>query len=147
MEREAPSDTGRCCVIKSTGSPRFVTFSTRSAASSGSALFDACNNLRAKLARLAGMDPDSARFGDGRIEAAGQSRQLVDLVGPGGIDADGEIVPGKDVPSDPAQPENGTVRITNTFRIAEPRRNLEISLSSSVENTWAAVGGAAPGGS
>ena len=64
------------------------------AASSGSALFDACNNLRAKLARLAGMDPDSARFGDGRIEAAGQSRQLVDLVGPGGIDADGEIKPG-----------------------------------------------------
>ena len=64
------------------------------AASSGSALFDACNNLRAKLARLAGMDPDSARFGDGRIAAAGQSRQLVDLVGPGGIDADGEIKPG-----------------------------------------------------
>jgi xanthine dehydrogenase YagR molybdenum-binding subunit len=64
------------------------------AASSGSAMFDACNNLRAKLARLAGMDPDSARFGDGRIEAAGQSRQLVDLVGPGGIDADGEIKPG-----------------------------------------------------
>jgi xanthine dehydrogenase YagR molybdenum-binding subunit len=31
------------------------------AASSGSALFDACNKLRAKLARLAGMDPDSAR--------------------------------------------------------------------------------------
>src|SRR5277367_2592431 len=64
------------------------------AASSGSALFDACNNLRAKLARLAGMDPDAARFGDGRIEAAGQSRQLVDLVGPEGIDADGEIRPG-----------------------------------------------------
>ena len=64
------------------------------AASSGSALFDACNNLRAKLARLAGIDPDTARFGDGRIEAAGQSRQLVDLVGPEGIDADGEIRPG-----------------------------------------------------
>jgi len=64
------------------------------AASSGSALFDACNKLRAKLARLAGMDPDSTRFGDGRIEATGQSRQLVDLVGPEGIDADGEIKPG-----------------------------------------------------
>jgi len=64
------------------------------AASSGSALFDACNNLRAKLARLADMDPDAARFGDGRIAAAGQSRQLVDLVGPEGIDADGEIRPG-----------------------------------------------------
>jgi xanthine dehydrogenase YagR molybdenum-binding subunit len=64
------------------------------AASSGSALFDACNKLRAKLARLAGMEPDSARFGDGRIVAAGQSRPLMDLVGPEGVDADGEIRPG-----------------------------------------------------
>jgi len=64
------------------------------AASSGSALFDACNNLRAKLARLAGVDPDTARFADGRIEAAGQSRSLGSLVGPEGVDADGEIVPG-----------------------------------------------------
>ena len=60
------------------------------AASSGSALFDACDKLRAKLARLADMEPDSARFGDGRIEAAGHSRPLIDLV----IDADGEITPG-----------------------------------------------------
>jgi xanthine dehydrogenase YagR molybdenum-binding subunit len=64
------------------------------AASSGSALFDACNELRTKLARLADMDPDSARFGDGRIEAAGESRLLASLVGPEGIDADGEIIPG-----------------------------------------------------
>jgi xanthine dehydrogenase YagR molybdenum-binding subunit len=64
------------------------------AASSGSALFDACNNLRAKLAQLADVDPNAARFGDGRIADAGQSRQLVDIVGPEGIDADGEIRPG-----------------------------------------------------
>jgi xanthine dehydrogenase YagR molybdenum-binding subunit len=64
------------------------------AASSGSALFDACNKSRAKLAELAGMDPDAARFGDGRIEAAGQSRPLIDRVGPDGVDADGEIRPG-----------------------------------------------------
>ena len=64
------------------------------AASSGSALFDACNKLRAKLAELAGMDADAARFGDGRIEAAGQSRPLTDLIGPEGVDADGEIRPG-----------------------------------------------------
>ncbi len=64
------------------------------AASSGSALFDACNHLRAKLAQLADVDPNAARFGDGRIEAAGQSRQLVDIVGPEGIEADGEIRPG-----------------------------------------------------
>ena len=64
------------------------------AASSGSALFDACNTLRAKLAALAGVDPDKARFADGQIEAAGQSTPLIGLVGPEGIDADGEIRPG-----------------------------------------------------
>jgi xanthine dehydrogenase YagR molybdenum-binding subunit len=63
------------------------------AASSGSALFDACNNLRAKLARIAGMDPDTARFADGRIESNGHSRTLTSLVG-AGIDADGSIEPG-----------------------------------------------------
>src|SRR5712671_6105267 len=63
------------------------------AASSGSALFDACNTLRGKLARIAGMDPGTARFADGRIEAAGQSKALTDLVGTG-LEADGEIVPG-----------------------------------------------------
>jgi xanthine dehydrogenase YagR molybdenum-binding subunit len=64
------------------------------AASSGSALFDACQTLREKLARLAGMDPDKARFADGRIEAAGRSESLASLVGADGIDADGEIKPG-----------------------------------------------------
>src|SRR5271156_1661239 len=64
------------------------------AASSGSALFDACNKLRAKLAGLAGVDSDKARFADGQIEAAGQSTPLIGLVGPEGIDADGEIKPG-----------------------------------------------------
>jgi xanthine dehydrogenase YagR molybdenum-binding subunit len=64
------------------------------AASSGSALFDACNKLRARLAGLAGVDPDKARFADGQIEAAGQSTPLIGLVGPEGIDADGEIRPG-----------------------------------------------------
>jgi xanthine dehydrogenase YagR molybdenum-binding subunit len=64
------------------------------AASSGSALFEACDALRAKLARVAGMDPDAVTFVDGRIQAAGQSKSLVSLVGADGIDADGEIRPG-----------------------------------------------------
>ena len=63
------------------------------AASSGSALFDACNTLRAKLARIAGMDPETAHFANGRIVTGGQSKLLTDLVG-AGVDADGEIVPG-----------------------------------------------------
>jgi xanthine dehydrogenase YagR molybdenum-binding subunit len=63
------------------------------AGSSGSALFDACNTLRAKLARIAGMDPEAAHFANGRIETGGQSKLLTDLVG-AGVEADGEIVPG-----------------------------------------------------
>jgi xanthine dehydrogenase YagR molybdenum-binding subunit len=64
------------------------------AASSGSALFEACNALREKLARRAGMDLASARFVDGTIASGEQSRNLTDLVG-AGLDADGEIQPGR----------------------------------------------------
>jgi xanthine dehydrogenase YagR molybdenum-binding subunit len=63
------------------------------AGSSGSALFEACNTLREKLARAAGMDPANAQFADGSISSGGQSKKLTDLVG-AGMDADGEIQPG-----------------------------------------------------
>jgi xanthine dehydrogenase YagR molybdenum-binding subunit len=64
------------------------------AASSGSALFEACDSLREKLARSAGMDPATARFADGSISSGEQSRKLTELVG-AGMDADGEIQPGR----------------------------------------------------
>ncbi len=64
------------------------------AGSSGSALFEACNALREKLARRAGMDLATARFVDGTIASGEQSRNLADLVG-AGLDADGEIQPGR----------------------------------------------------
>lgn len=64
------------------------------AASSGSALFVACERLRDKLAAAAGVDPKAVRFSDGRLRAGGQSKALVDLVGAGGLEADGEIQPG-----------------------------------------------------
>ncbi|QIG98213.1 xanthine dehydrogenase family protein molybdopterin-binding subunit [Bradyrhizobium sp. 6(2017)] len=64
------------------------------AGSSGSALFEACNSLRQKLAQAAGMDPAAARFADGSISSGEQSRKLTDLVG-SGMDADGEIRPGR----------------------------------------------------
>jgi xanthine dehydrogenase YagR molybdenum-binding subunit len=64
------------------------------AGSSGSALFEACSALREKLARTAGMDPATARFADGRIASGEQSRKLTGLVG-AGMDADGEIRPGR----------------------------------------------------
>ncbi|HEY0181557.1 MAG TPA: xanthine dehydrogenase family protein molybdopterin-binding subunit [Rhodopila sp.] len=64
------------------------------AASAGSALFDACTALRAKLAQAANVDPAAARFANGRLEADGQSRALTDLVGNAGLEAEGEIKPG-----------------------------------------------------
>src|SRR5712675_1962310 len=64
------------------------------AGSSGSALFEACNALREKLARSAGMDPATARFADGSIASGEQSKTLKNLVG-AGMDADGEIQPGR----------------------------------------------------
>src|SRR5438309_10376931 len=64
------------------------------AGSSGSALFEACNALREKLARTAGMDPATARFASGSIESGDKSRKLTDLVGVG-MDAGGEIRPGR----------------------------------------------------
>ncbi|HEX3576874.1 MAG TPA: xanthine dehydrogenase family protein molybdopterin-binding subunit [Rhodopila sp.] len=64
------------------------------AASAGSALYDACIALRAKLADAAGMDAASARFADGEIQADGKSKPLVSLVVSGAMDADGEIIPG-----------------------------------------------------
>lgn len=64
------------------------------AGSSGSALFDACNALREKLARAAGMHPASARFVDGSIASGEQTRKLTDLLD-GGMEADGEIEPGR----------------------------------------------------
>jgi len=64
------------------------------AGSSGSALFEACSALREKLARIAGMDPATARFANGSIASGEQSRKLTDLVG-AGMDADGEIRPGR----------------------------------------------------
>src|SRR5882757_3106943 len=64
------------------------------AGSSGSAVFEACNALREKLARTAGMDPATARFADGSIYSGEQSRKLTELVG-AGMDADGEIRPGR----------------------------------------------------
>jgi xanthine dehydrogenase YagR molybdenum-binding subunit len=64
------------------------------ATSSGSALFVACDNLRGKLADLAGMDPTAAQFVGGQITANGRSVSLVSLVGSGGLEAQGQIKPG-----------------------------------------------------
>src|ERR1700726_1191545 len=64
------------------------------AGSSGSALFEACDALREKLARTAGMDPATARFANGSIASGEKSVPLTNLVG-AGIDAAGEIQPGR----------------------------------------------------
>jgi xanthine dehydrogenase YagR molybdenum-binding subunit len=64
------------------------------AGSSGSALFEACEALREKLARMAKMDPQTARFANGSIYSGERSTKLTDLVG-AGVEADGEIEPGR----------------------------------------------------
>jgi xanthine dehydrogenase YagR molybdenum-binding subunit len=64
------------------------------AGSSGSALFEACDALREKLARIAGMDAETASFADGNIESGNRSVPLTTLVG-SGLEADGEIRPGR----------------------------------------------------
>ncbi len=65
------------------------------AASAGSALFDACQNLRSRLAQSAGIAPDEAEFGDGHIRGGGKSAMLAKLAGDQGLEAEGEIKPGE----------------------------------------------------
>jgi xanthine dehydrogenase YagR molybdenum-binding subunit len=64
------------------------------AASAGSALFDACENLRRKLAQSAGIAPEDAEFADGHVRGGGKSATLAKLAGAQGISAEGEIKPG-----------------------------------------------------
>ena len=64
------------------------------AASAGSGLFDACANLRAKLARRLGVPVAEATFAEGRVSAGGRSEALASLAGPLGLEAQGEIKPG-----------------------------------------------------
>ncbi len=64
------------------------------AASSGSALYVACEALREKLARKAGVEPASATFAGGHMVSNGASRALAELAGPDGIEAEGAIKPG-----------------------------------------------------
>src|SRR5205823_9730457 len=47
-----------------------------------------------RSARIAGIDPATARFADGNIASGEKSMRLTDLVGTG-LDADGEIQPGR----------------------------------------------------
>jgi xanthine dehydrogenase YagR molybdenum-binding subunit len=64
------------------------------AGSAGSALFDACNGLRAKLAQAAGIDPAQAEFANGSVQGGGKSATLASLAGTEGLEAAGEIKPG-----------------------------------------------------
>jgi xanthine dehydrogenase YagR molybdenum-binding subunit len=65
------------------------------AASAGSALYDACENLRRKLAQSAGIDPANAEFGGGQVRGGGKTATLARLAGEQGIEAEGEIRPGE----------------------------------------------------
>jgi xanthine dehydrogenase YagR molybdenum-binding subunit len=65
------------------------------AASAGSALFEACENLRRKLAQSAGIDPAEAIFEGGKITGGGKTAALAVLAGDDGLEAEGEIKPGE----------------------------------------------------
>ncbi len=64
------------------------------AASAGSGLFDACAQLREKLARKLGIEVVQATFAEGRISGNGRSDRIGALAGTLGLDATGEIKPG-----------------------------------------------------
>ncbi|KNZ30809.1 MAG: xanthine dehydrogenase [Methylibium sp. NZG] len=64
------------------------------AASAGSGLFDACTQLRAKLARRLGVDVAAASFEGGRVSGASRSDSLAALAGAVGLEATGEVKPG-----------------------------------------------------
>ena len=61
--------------------------------SAGSAVYDACMNLRAALLQKAGLNPDNAVFANGAVSADGQTVRLDGLVGDG-LSADGAATPG-----------------------------------------------------
>ena len=64
------------------------------AASAGSGLFDACTNLRAKLADRLGAEVAGVTFANGLASGNGKSQALGALAGTVGIEASGEIKPG-----------------------------------------------------
>ncbi len=64
------------------------------AASSGSGLFDACTNLREKLATKMGINVADATFANGSVTGAGKTETLGALAGTLGMQASGEIKPG-----------------------------------------------------
>jgi xanthine dehydrogenase YagR molybdenum-binding subunit len=62
--------------------------------SAGSAVYDACMNLRAALLQKAGLSPDNALFADGTVNVGGQTLRLDTLVGDDVITAEGSATPG-----------------------------------------------------
>ncbi|MBB3693545.1 xanthine dehydrogenase family protein molybdopterin-binding subunit [Sphingomonas sp. BK580] len=64
------------------------------ATTSGTAVYAACEVLRAKLAAAAGATPADVSFADGCVEAEGVRRPLAELVG-NGIEAEGSCEPGQ----------------------------------------------------
>ncbi|MGC5779083.1 molybdopterin cofactor-binding domain-containing protein [Methylobacterium sp. NFXW15] len=65
------------------------------AASAGSALYVACDNLRQALVAKSGLDAGEAQFAHGAVSAGGRSVPFTDLVGSEGLEAKGEIKPGE----------------------------------------------------
>ena len=65
------------------------------AASAGSALYDACQNMRAQILERAGLETPNAIFRDGRIHSGEDSVELIKAIGADALEARGEIKPGE----------------------------------------------------
>ncbi|MBP2302661.1 xanthine dehydrogenase family protein molybdopterin-binding subunit [Azospirillum picis] len=64
------------------------------AATSGSAVYAACAELRARLAAAAGLPADTLTFADGMVTASGFRRPIAELVGDG-LSVEGSVQPGE----------------------------------------------------
>ena len=64
------------------------------AASAGSALYVACDNLRQALLKAGDLNADGATFRDGAVTSGNRTEALTDLAG-SGLEASGEIKPGE----------------------------------------------------
>ena len=64
------------------------------AASAGSALYVACDNLRQSLLKAGDLNPDGAVFRDGAVTSGNRTEALTDLA-KSGLEASGEIKPGE----------------------------------------------------
>ena len=106
--------------------PAFGSGGSRGAGSSGSAVYEACVALRARIAQAAGLsDPSRLAIEDGRVSWGAETMSLADFArahAPKGLEAEGDFKPGQGL-QDYAQQAHGAcfVEIGVDIDSGEPR--------------------------